>query len=304
MRNKVKLAFDELEKELTIITQAELAQLMGGNGSSYSSGLTAQSSVEDVVNYFSAMGFTFTQDSSGNYFLGGAIKIEEVTVVGYSTGYNMDDNGGSGFEFGSTGFNGYEQAYLDLFQSQGYFIPGQENTSGYQQNTSVNDVIHYFQGIISAKTNANANNVSSGELIANWIGGNFLSNYNSQPNNWRETCASSLSLALNMMGPEYAIPYRSGETVSGDQNNDGQNEWYFYRAAEMKDYVSNRYGSMTQISDPGAIPEGAKGFLYYEDFQGIDRRYDHIDFWDGTKVMGGTDYSDRQDVKVYFVRTN
>src|SRR5690606_36476308 len=71
MKSKLKLAFDELEKELTLITQSELMHLMGGTGSSYSSGLSAESSIGDVVNYFTVMGFSFTQDSSGNYYMNG-----------------------------------------------------------------------------------------------------------------------------------------------------------------------------------------------------------------------------------------
>lgn len=129
MQKRLKLAFDELEKELTIITQTELAQLMGGNGSSSSSGLTAESSIHDVVNYFTAMGFEFTQDSSGNYFLDGNVKVKNPNEVGFHSGYSWEDSGGSGDEYWSTGFNGYELGYVNYFESYGYYLPGQQGSN-------------------------------------------------------------------------------------------------------------------------------------------------------------------------------
>lgn len=128
------MAIDELERELSVITQHELAQLMGGNGYA-SSGLTGESSIEDVVNYFTGMGFEFTQDSSGNYFLGGAIQIQEVSVMGYTTPSGYDD-GGSGDMYMSTGFNGFALSYLNLFQNHGYYPPGYEGGGSNSNSTS------------------------------------------------------------------------------------------------------------------------------------------------------------------------
>ncbi|GGH11876.1 hypothetical protein FAZ19_00110 [Sphingobacterium alkalisoli] len=139
MRKKLKLAFEELEKELTIITQAELMQLMGGNGS----GLSADASVEEVASYLHDIGVPLTQDSSGNYYFsssGNSIMIEEVVVMGYSTGMNSSGDGQSGY---SSGINGemtstdmvvaYLQSYGFAFSfnngSYTYYSPNDNNNS-------------------------------------------------------------------------------------------------------------------------------------------------------------------------------
>lgn len=78
MRSKLKLTFDELEKELTIITQSELAQLMGGTGSGYDIDAVLGQIASDLI----AMGFPLTE-SSGNYYFnssGNGIMLEAVEV--------------------------------------------------------------------------------------------------------------------------------------------------------------------------------------------------------------------------------
>lgn len=316
MKSKLKLALDELEKELTIITQSELAQLMGGTGSSYSSGLSAESSIGDVVNYFTAMGFSFTQDSSGNYYMNGyangstgsisnGILIEAVSVVGYvtSTGWGEASTGDE--YWWSTGFNGYELAYLGLFQSYGYDIPGQGgNSSGYQQqHKQLNTRLfkNVFQGINNAKKNEGE---FGGHYVAEWIGGNVYNNWMSDPE-YRNSCAFSLSLALNIVGGEHAINQNGNLTNSGDFQRDGTDEWYYFRASDMYNYLKSNYGQGTAINSLNDIPYGAEGFIYFKNFSNANGQgtSDHIDYYDGIQVMG-YDYSNRQGVTIYFVRTN
>lgn len=110
------MAIDELEKELSVITQAELVQLMGGNGS----GLGMDASMDEVINYLQDIGVPLIEDSSGNFFFNSsenAILIEEVTVYAYSTGSSgYEDSTGysSGIHAGSDPLSmviGYLQSY-------------------------------------------------------------------------------------------------------------------------------------------------------------------------------------------------
>lgn len=69
MRRELKLAFDEFEKELLVIPPDDLFRFMGGfstgSSSSGSSGLSAEASLDEVVDYLKDKGMEFTQDSSG-----------------------------------------------------------------------------------------------------------------------------------------------------------------------------------------------------------------------------------------------
>ncbi len=78
MKKKLKLAFAQLEHELmTIDTADELKSIKGGF------------TTDDVINYFTNIGFQFSQDSSGNYSAWGlhqdpatSIMVQEITGPG------------------------------------------------------------------------------------------------------------------------------------------------------------------------------------------------------------------------------
>lgn len=131
MKRKLKLAFDQLEKELAVIPQTELSFILGGNGSgsSGSTGLTWNSSVDEVVDYLQDQGFPMSQDSSGNYYFSGtsgAIMLDEVVIVGHapSSGGSSGTSGASGFNYSgyfSSG-NNIMDYYTAYFASYGYYF--------------------------------------------------------------------------------------------------------------------------------------------------------------------------------------
>ena len=62
MTRKVKLAFEQLERELSILPQLELAQVLGGYSSGSSTGLSADASLDEIVDYFEDMGFHLEEE--------------------------------------------------------------------------------------------------------------------------------------------------------------------------------------------------------------------------------------------------
>lgn len=87
MTKKVRLALEELSRELSLIDGFDLYNYIGGNGSGFYSG---DNSFESVVSFLESLGVPFEGDSAGNYFIGSGILIDEVTVRGY---YNSGNNG-------------------------------------------------------------------------------------------------------------------------------------------------------------------------------------------------------------------
>ncbi|WP_294347377.1 hypothetical protein [uncultured Sphingobacterium sp.] len=132
MRKELKLAFDELEKELLVIPPDDLFRFMGGfstgSSSSGSSGLSADASIDEVVDYLKDTGMSFTQDSSGNYYFnptdssGTSIRLDEVVVTGfYSTGSSGSwDTGGTG----ASGFNSNLDMYIAYLGGYGHQFSG------------------------------------------------------------------------------------------------------------------------------------------------------------------------------------
>ncbi|WP_164108020.1 MULTISPECIES: T6SS effector amidase Tae4 family protein [Sphingobacterium] len=132
-------------------------------------------------------------------------------------------------------------------------------------------------------------------------------NHIQNPAAFKDTCALRISLALNALGGDFTITKDGHNNLlfgSGDWNNDSNKEWYLYKAADMQTYLTSEFGNAVEVNGTSGIPQGAEGFVYFEDFVGTDRRYDHIDYWDGNTVLGGYDYSSADEVKVYFIRTN
>lgn len=145
------------------------------------------------------------------------------------------------------------------------------------------------------------------ETIWRMIGEMVEYNHINFPDSFKDTCALRISLALNALGSDFAITrdgYGDLKFGSGDWNNDGNKEWYLYKAADMQTYLTSQFGSAVEVNGTSGIPQGAEGFLYYQGFEGTDRVYNHIDYWDGSTVLGGNDYSNAKGVQVYFIRTN
>ncbi|TYR31242.1 hypothetical protein FXV77_21350 [Sphingobacterium phlebotomi] len=210
---------------------------------------------------------------------------------------NSDMGGGS--DTGGSGYGGGGTIYTPPPTSN----PEPEEGVA-QQNIDIEKLTNALKAVYETKTSPNLQEmgISPSQYIADWIGGKVQYNFNNDPD-YRDTCALTLSLVLNLMGDGYNIEYTEGQTSSGDFNRNGENEWYFYRAEDMQDYLTSKYGNAVEVGHIDNIPDGAQGFLYYEQFEGYDRNYNHVDYWDGGSVMGGTDYSNAGG-KVYFIRTN
>lgn len=74
MKKKLRLNFDQLEKEMglqnnILISPVDLSSISGG------------STIEDYLDYFRSLGFTFTQDANGNYYSGSSMWLDPVTVT-------------------------------------------------------------------------------------------------------------------------------------------------------------------------------------------------------------------------------
>lgn len=351
MRKRLKLSFDRLEDTLTLVSPLEASSLFGGY--SEGSGLPPDASVDDILGYYSGLGFTFSQDEDGNYMMTGGgtysgpgIKLDPVTVTGNPNATSDDSQYGvsltamierfledrgrgsdTGQDDGSTGSdgstvpdNGYEGPW------GGTGTGGGTNTGGTSAQIRLTEdqiiaLIAEMSNIMYAKNYAiEYEGLSAGEAIAQALGGNVLISYNADPSNWQNTCALSLSQALNKAGGANKITQTSG-TVAGDVNRDGVSERYFYSAETMYNYLSEKYGksNRSNISNIGTstanIPEGAKGFVFFKNVnmgaEGSQYNYNfnHIDFWDGSKTASGSggNYSGQNfdgKLDMYFIRVN
>lgn len=167
--------------------------------------------------------------------------------------------------------------------------------------------------------------------MLNMIGGNVQFNFSTGLMN--DSCAVRMSLALNMMGSGYALGYTNGGgTISDDYNDDGNKEWYNFRALDLGAIVS-QYDVTIPINSLSDIPAGAKGVIGYRNFKGVDsvigqpvdQRFNHIDMYDGStsgstgSTSGGSsgssgssgsngvlgeDYSGREGVIMEFIQLN
>ena len=133
-------------------------------------------------------------------------------------------------------------------------------------------------------------------VVYNMIGGKVLLNHQNQPNMFRDACALRISVALNSIG--YTISYQKNKTLSGDINKDNKNEWYYYRAADVKDFIERKFGHFSKINSLKDI-KGRKGFIYYGACEWRNGAGEHIDLYDGTTVESH-DYSNKCN-EIYFV---
>ena len=99
MKQKLKLTFDQLEKEMELegnilSTPLDLMAVTGGSNTN--------SSIDAYIDYFESIGFTFTQDNDGNYY--------------YNSGSNSSGSYSNGsYEDGSDGLPLY-------YDQQGYGV--------------------------------------------------------------------------------------------------------------------------------------------------------------------------------------
>lgn len=121
------------------------------------------------------------------------------------------------------------------------------------------------------------------------IGGNVYYNYQNWPDQYNNACALRISYALNLASAN--IPYEAGITISGDANSDGTKEWYYYKVADLVNYLNHTYSQCESYETDNTVPSeiaGRVGIICYQDCNWSDAT-GHIDIWDGTKSIG-TDY--------------
>ncbi|SDD47557.1 hypothetical protein [Niabella drilacis] len=129
-KRKLKLAFEELEREMAAIGRHE--QLMYKGGGSGSSGFDSSGfTIEGFVDYMRQNGFVVTQDSNGNYYSEGYLVMDPVMVYASYGGSGWNGSSGSGYYYyGDSGYNsgtggdggggGYFSAlYTSYFQTYG-----------------------------------------------------------------------------------------------------------------------------------------------------------------------------------------
>ena len=234
--------------------------------------------------------------------------------------YRMTDP--NGYYWGSTG-GIYKHG--ELVQINGtYDYAGNTNYTGitnYAGNTNYTggtnyDGNNYYSGNNEYSYNDNGGNSGSGRIptydllskafasvahekssdVYEKIGGKVLLNHQNQPNMFRDACALRISVALNSIG--YTISYQKDKTLSGDINNDNKKEWYYYRAADVKDFIERKFGHFSKINSLKDI-KGRKGFIYYGACEWRNGAGEHIDLYDGTTVESH-DYSNKCN-EIYFV---
>ena len=133
-------------------------------------------------------------------------------------------------------------------------------------------------------------------VVYEMIGGKVLLNHKNQPKVFEDACALRISVALNSIG--YTISYQKDKTLSGDINNDKKNEWYYYKVADVKDFIERKFGHFSKINSLKDI-KGRKGFIYYGACEWRRGIGEHIDLYDGTTVESH-DYSNRCN-EIYFL---
>lgn len=113
---------------------------------------------------------------------------------------------------------------------------------------------------------------------------------------YNNACALRISYALNFSSAN--IPYEANKTLSGDANNDGTNEWYYYKIADLMNYLNSTYSqcesyeveaSTTNAVIPSEI-KGRTGIICYQECRWLENENTntatgHIDIWNGNKSL-------------------
>ena len=171
--------------------------------------------------------------------------------------------------------------YEDWYQED-YWDINESLNDGFEEerfDNNVNDENQRFTDLLQAEKGIHHLSISElGELI----GGKVLYNIENFPN-FRNTCAIRMSYILNMSG--YDIPYKSQSTISGDINEDGDKEWYYYKVEDLQNYIVATFGEGEIYSvDNMSKLTGRTGIICYEDCNFSDAT-GHIDLWDDKNVV-------------------
>ena len=122
--------------------------------------------------------------------------------------------------------------------------------------------------------NAYPTDVNSPNSVWHLIGGKVL--VNAKSGNFKNSCAVRLSHALNKSGE--IIPFKSGVTSSG---RNPPKWWYIFRVAEMKSYLTGRYGApvvyKSQVKFQKCAPKG----ILVLDVPGWSDASGHATLWNG-----------------------
>ncbi len=109
------------------------------------------------------------------------------------------------------------------------------------------------------------------------IGGKVNQNYLNNPNDFANSCALRMSRALNYSGHE--ISYQKGKTGSGDDK-----KWYYYRVADIIEYVTSIYGSPDLTNANRNDVWMKRGIILFQNC-GWTNASGHIDLWN--KAIAG-----------------
>ncbi|MGE9314219.1 hypothetical protein ACLOAU_21370 [Niabella sp. CJ426] len=134
MKRKLKLAFDQLRKEMQPMNSTEMSSVLGG--------LT----VNEILTYYTNLGFNFDSDSSGNYFAYGPAASTGNYVEDWGSGF-QDSSGSSG-----AGSNPYYEANDDQMAINGGLLV--ETANGVQYYGS-SGTVAFFPGVKLSKNAAN-----------------------------------------------------------------------------------------------------------------------------------------------------
>ena len=293
MRKLTKASLSELAESKEIISfRDQKSYVGGGNGT-----LLDPYSNEE---YFQCYRMT---DPNGYYWgsTGGIYKHGELVQINgtydyagntnYTGGTNYDGNthytGGTNYD-GNTHYTGGTN-----YDGNNYYSGNNEYSYNNNGGNSGSGRIPTYDSLSKAFASV-AHEKSS--VVYEMIGGKVLLNHKNQPKVFEDACALRISVALNSIG--YTISYQKDKTLSGDINNDKKNEWYYYKVADVKDFIERKFGHFSKINSLKDI-KGRKGFIYYGACEWRRGIGEHIDLYDGTTVESH-DYSNRCN-EIYFL---
>ena len=281
MRKLTKASLSELAESKEIISFLEQKSYVGGGNGTL---LDPYSNEE----YFQCYRLT---DPNGYYWgsTGGIYKNGEFVRIngGYDYAGNTNYTGITNYA-GNTNYTGGTN-----YDGNNYYSGNNEYSYNNNGGNSGSGRIPTYDSLSKAFASV-AHEKSS--VVYEMIGGKVLLNHKNQPKVFEDACALRISVALNSIG--YTISYQKDKTLSGDINNDKKNEWYYYKVADVKDFIERKFGHFSKINSLKDI-KGRKGFIYYGACEWRRGIGEHIDLYDGTTVESH-DYSNRCN-EIYFV---
>ena len=281
MRKLTKASLSELAESKEIISFLEQKSYVGGGNGTL---LDPYSNEE----YFQCYRLT---DPNGYYWgsTGGIYKNGEFVRIngGYDYAGNTNYTGITNYA-GNTNYTGGTN-----YDGNNYYSGNNEYSYNNNGGNSGSGRIPTYDSLSKAFASV-AHEKSS--VVYEMIGGKVLLNHKNQPKVFEDACALRISVALNSIG--YTISYQKDKTLSGDINNDKKNEWYYYKVADVKDFIERKFGHFSKINSLKDI-KGRKGFIYYGACEWRRGIGEHIDLYDGTTVESH-DYSNRCN-EIYFL---